>query len=521
MPRRDTAERHPSCEALRSRRTTTRRTPLWRSTVETTMTRTAIPFVLVATLAATVSSGIVFVEHTIDAGIHGTGGIHAGDLDCDGDVDVLAAGLEDNQIVFWSNSGTEPIQWARHTIGGNVVSAHSVYAVDIDLNDTLDVVGAAYYGTPGVAWWRNNGGDPIGWTKYSVALQFTNAHEIYAHDLDGDGDSDILGASSDLNRISWWRNDRGAPIEWSEHTISDDVTLAKSVHVGDFDGDGHSDVVGAAITAHDVIWWRNDGGDPIQWTEFLIDGSFLGAHRVQALDLDKDGDDDVLCAGYLGHQVAWYRNEGGDPVAWTKCIIGTGLTNACVAFAADLDSDGDNDVVVTAQAINQISWFENDGGDGTAWTKHVITDDFVRPWPLYLCDVDGDGDIDVIAGSSHQGNNRLSWWENQGPSAGEALPGRAVWIDICQNFPNPLSDHTTIEFSGSERNGSLAHARVAVFDEMGRQVAALIPWQSPSGTYRMTWSGRDESGRDLPAGAYIYELRLGSQRVTRTMVKVR
>jgi len=480
----------------------------------------AISLVLTASLFTNGLSQIEFVEHTIDSNTHGTGGIYACDIDGDDDIDVLGASLEDNRIIYWSNSGTEPIVWTRHIIGSNVGSAHSVYAADISMNDTLDVIGAAYSGSPGIAWWRNQGNDPISWTKFAVASNFRNAHEIYAHDLDQDEDIDILGASSDLNTISWWRNERGNPIAWTEQIISDNVTLAKSVHVGDFDGDDDYDVVGAAITAHDILWWRNDGGDPIEWTEFLIDGHFLGAHRVQAIDLDKDGDDDVLCAGYLGHQVGWWRNDGGDPVVWTRQIIGTSLINACVAFAADLDGDSDIDVVVTAQGIDQISWWENDGEDSIGWTKHVITDDFVRPWPLYVCDLDGDLDVDVISGSSHQGSNEVKWWENRGPvSVGDA-PGLPVRIELGQNFPNPFTDYTTIEFS-CIRVGEASGVRLTVLDVSGRRIDTLMPEASLNGSFRVTWDGIGSDGNPASAGVYLYELRDDSHRLGGRMILVR
>ncbi|MFC2086130.1 FG-GAP-like repeat-containing protein [Bacteroidota bacterium] len=354
-----------------------------------------------------------FSEYIISGNTHGAGGIHTCDIDGDSDNDVLVASLEDDEIIWFENRGETPIIWAKHIIGENVYNAHSVYASDIDNDGDLDIVGAAYEGFPGIAWWQNDGGDPIVWTKYTIAQDFINAHEIYIGDLDLDGDFDVLGASSYLNTIAWWKNEGGDPILWQEQLISDSVTLAKSVHIGDLDGDSDLDVVGVAITEHDIIWWRNEGGNPIQWTEFMVDPNFGGAHRVQCIDMDFDNDIDILCAGYLGHEVAWWRNEGGENLSWTKHIIGSNVTNACIAQAVDLDNDHDLDVIATAQGDNEVVWWSNEGDSSTRWRRHLISDYLVRPWPLAISDLDNDGDLDVVSGSSHQGSNEIMWWENQ------------------------------------------------------------------------------------------------------------
>jgi len=166
-------------------------------------------FILIASIVFLLSSyckaQINFSEHFIDDNTHGTGGIYACDLDNDSDTDVLGASLEDDQIIWWRNDGGNPITWTKIIIGNNVGEAHSVYAADFNGDSLKDVVGAAYVGSPGVAWWRNNGGNPVSWTKFTVANNFINAHEVYAYDLDKDNDMDILGASSNLNRIAWWR----------------------------------------------------------------------------------------------------------------------------------------------------------------------------------------------------------------------------------------------------------------------------------------------------------------------------
>ncbi len=351
--------------------------------------------------------------HIIHGLTHGTSSVHACDLDNDGDTDVLGAVLEDNQIVWWRNEGGNPITWTKFVIQYNFMQAFSVYAADLDNDSDQDVIGAAGAGDE-IAWWSNDGGNPVQWTKYTIRSGYDFAHEVYAHDLDEDGDMDVLGASTDLNLISWWRNDGGNPVQWTEQTIGAGFYGAKSVRVSDLDDDGDNDVVGACLYGNDIAWWRNDGGSPIQWTEFNIDSYFTGAHRVQIVDLDEDQDLDILAVAYLNGEIAWYCNNGGNPLTWSKHTVGIGLAGACIAQAADMDNDGDLDVVGSAQVSGEVSWWRNEGGNPIVWTKFDIDPNLDRAWPLYVCDIDDDGDQDAVAASSWAGTNEVKWYENLG-----------------------------------------------------------------------------------------------------------
>ncbi len=351
--------------------------------------------------------------HVIHNLTHGTSSVYACDLDNDGDTDVAGAVLEDNQMVWYRNEGGSPIAWTKFTIANNFYQAFSVYAADLDDDGDQDVIGAAGAGDQ-IAWWSNDGGNPVQWTYHTIRTGYDFAHEVYAYDLDEDEDMDVLGASTNLNLISWWRNDGGNPIQWTEQTIGSGFNGAKSVRVGDLDDDGDNDVVGACLYGNDITWWRNDGGNPIQWTEFNIDSYFTGAHRVQIIDLDEDQDLDILAVAYLNGEVAWYRNNGGNPLTWTKHTVGIGLVGACIAQAADLDDDGDLDVVATAQVSGEVLWFRNEGGNPIVWTEFYVDPNLDRAWPLYVCDLDADNDSDVVAASSWQGTNEVKWYENLG-----------------------------------------------------------------------------------------------------------
>lgn len=230
---------------------------------------------------------------------------------------------------------------------------------------------------------------------------------------------DILGASSDLNKISWWRNDGGSLVVWSERMIGSGLTLAKSVHAGDIDNDGDIDVVSAAIFDSNVVLWKNESINTygnINFKKTIIDNNFNGSHRVQLVDIDDDGWLDILGAAYLGNEVAWWKNCGFDEnniLKWTKHSIVKGFGNACVAQSIDIDNDGLKDIVATAQSNGTVAWWKQNLNDNLiSWSRTNLTTNFTRPWPLYVCDIDNDGDQDVIAASSHQGNNQVKWWEN-------------------------------------------------------------------------------------------------------------
>jgi hypothetical protein len=256
----------------------------------------------------------------------------------------------------------------------------------------------------------------VSWNLHVIHNNTHGTSSVHACDLDGDSALDVLGAVLEENQMVWWRNEGGNPITWTKFVIQDNFMQAFSVYAadGDLDKDGDMDVFAASTDLNLISWWRNDGGGPIQWTEFSIDNHFNGAHRVQAIDIDDDQDPDVLAVAYLDGEVAWYSNDGGDPLTWTKQTIGTGLAGACIAQAADLDDDGDLDVAASAQVSDEVCWWRNDSGTPIVWTKFYIDGYLYRVWPLYVCDLDDDLDQDVIAASSWAGINRVNWYENTG-----------------------------------------------------------------------------------------------------------
>jgi len=461
--------------------------------------------VLMILIAPFARADITFNEHIIDNSFDANA-IFTCDIDNDDDQDVLATGINSG-IALWRNDGGYPLQWTKLAIDEDFYGAITVYAIDIDNDGDLDVIGGSW-NNHDIACWRNDGGEPISWTRFFIDQNFYNCHEVYAGDIDADGDIDIVGASMWADEIAWWRNVGGEPANWTKLIICGDCESVRSANAADIDGDSDLDVIGGCFSSNKVIWLRNDGGDPISWTEFEVSSSFAGTHKVLARDLDNDGDADIVGAGYLAAQIAWWRNDGGDPVDWTMQVIGRNFYGAVMVHAADLDKDDDMDVIGAGDTVHDVVWWRNDGGSPASWARYTIDYNYQGAWPVYAADIDNDGDIDALSGSNVI--TRLSWWENdlytEIKDYPETIPGIFM---TAENYPNPFNANTTIKFNLI----SSAEVTIDIYDILGFKVRSLIKGLLPAGNHQVCWQAIG-----YPSGIYFYKINAGDNCNIKKMV---
>ena len=139
-------------------------------------------------------------------------------------------------------------------------------------------------------------------------------------------------------------------------------------------------------------------------------GLTVGADSVVAIDLDGDGDVDVLSASSEDDKIAWYVNDGLPDPTFTEVVITTSADGAKSVFAADVDSDGDIDVIIASANDDKVAIFVNDGLDPPSFKELVVTAAADGSTSVFAIDIDGDGDIDILSASELGGE--ITWYEN-------------------------------------------------------------------------------------------------------------
>lgn len=355
-------------------------------------------------LVATNTDGLGnFTSQVIDV-IDNPRTIAIGDLNGDGDLDISV--VASGGMVLYDNTDGQGDYNLVDSINISSSDLNIIQLFDMDNDADLDVM---YYSRNrnNIAWRENNDGLGSFSEQQIISSNIHETNDTFTADLDGDGDKDFLATYD--NGVAWFENEDGQGQVVKQQIISSRLSSACSVFATDIDNDGDNDVLSASpfgIAIHE-----NTNGQGLFAIEEEI-GSTNGGRVVYATDMDMDGDMDIVYAADTdtngNSKIAWVENLTGDGNFGTEQVISTEVMRPTSIYMADLDGDGDNDLISASYLDNKIAWYENTNGNGVFGTQQVLADVLGEGYDVYAADMDNDNDLDIIATSG----SSVSWFEN-------------------------------------------------------------------------------------------------------------
>ena len=287
--------------------------------------------------------------------------------------------------------------------------------------------------------------DPKIWTSVTLAEGeiVSSPEDAAIRDLNGDGFLDILVAAEN-GHVVFFQNP-GKDIRtrtWPSRIIP--MTQGRGsflrVFAADFNGDGKPEIVSpnkgaqrpgpSDFSKSNPVSIFSISGNPLQsesWRETIL-GKYSIPQNSEPVDLDGDGDLDIIIGSRGEQRIAWFENISKEKLEFKEHaigIVGTLVSGFNMEYL-DVNKDGRLDIIA---ASNQgLVWIEQPSEIDSAWIPHLIgsfSPDSITG--LELADINQDGLIDIMAGSYSRGSRlneanasindplgRIGWFENKG-----------------------------------------------------------------------------------------------------------
>jgi hypothetical protein len=254
---------------------------------------------------------------------HRTYHVETGDIDGDGDRDLVFTTKTDNSL-GWLENCRSSSAWPARIVDANCIRCFYARAADLNGDGRAEII-ASEDDTPrgGTLHLYTCPGNPrtaAGWHRCDIA-RFPPGHGVSVfvfRDMDGDGQDD-LAAANHQGDVFLLRNPGPGLVDrrWETCLVTRDCLgrgrSFREIDVGDIDLDGDLDIVVADEAQNAVLWYENPGAtfEP-GWIEHLVDRSDVylrWCHCVRLVDIDHDGDLDLAVAAAASNTFLLYRNQ--------------------------------------------------------------------------------------------------------------------------------------------------------------------------------------------------------------------
>jgi hypothetical protein len=280
-------------------------------------------------------------------------------------------------------------------VGGNVtalVAPVFTQPADMDGDGDLDLITGL---ATGVQLFDNNGRGTFTPGRVVASFprtQYTSPGDVVTADVDNDGDLDILDAAG-----GYFRNNGSSFASTPIASLA--AISSRLLKVGDLDADGDLDLIVVGTYTGEVVALLNDGSGNFGGVVRVIASGSGYSDDIAVADVDNDGDLDVLATSRAAGAVVLSRNDGRGTFSPRETVAT--ITNPVALQLGDLDGDGDLDLAYVIQydpAGNTLFVRRNDGQGNFGAAAQLAFDSGV--FSLHLADINGDGRLDLVADAS-------------------------------------------------------------------------------------------------------------------------
>lgn len=412
---------------------------------------------------------IVWYKNTNGAGTFGTenpityicyvpNSVDYGDIDHDGDYDLVSSSGSDGKLAWYKNTdGLGGFSEPQQVIVRNLASAGNAQLGDIDNDGDLDIVATSWYQNSGnfstLVWYKNSDGQGTFNNPQVVVSNTEQILKIKLTDIDQDQDLDIVCGSYNNILTLYKNNGNGtfaAPVVFS--TLTNNMYLLDLV-VADLDNDNDSDVL-VSFNNNEIAWYENTDGLGNLTTKRVIVPSMFYPMSLFAADIDGDNLKEVIFCNRNQNKIGYFKNLGSGNFAALTLITVSGLFHPAICMAQDLDQDGDQDLIFDNETGSKLFYLLNDGLGNFSAPVDIYTSSYNTSYnqnirSLKSVDLNADGKLDMILADINE--NKIVWLKNLG-----ALENRIVGnikIDAnnngCDAQDNPVPNALVTTQSGA------------------------------------------------------------------------
>lgn len=325
----------------------------------------------------------VTTEFVLDAGV-----MAVGDTDNDGDLEVVVGGWA-GLALFENMDGQGAFQPVVVLDRSVYIWCEALHVVDVDDDGLADIV----IEHEDIAWCRNLGGN-----GFSPPEPFPgtgpNHHMIAFDDYDGDGDQDAIMIMPPGNLVRMENLGAG---QFGMAAALGTVQYDSDLTLFDLDGDGDQDITATEYTGIEARVFRNNGNGTFSLTSTLplIGCGAVGGNHVVAADVDDDGNEDLVLRQLCNGQIEWRRSLG-DGTFQPPVLVAAFSDMTIDILFLDLNDDGLRDLVALTHEDIQASLNQ---GAGAFSPAQPLTRSILNTYHGALCaaDINADGLPELFA----------------------------------------------------------------------------------------------------------------------------